>query len=69
MQIITRREWNEAFEKNLKLRHRAMTQSGIPLTPYAKEVAYERAYEDTLYDFGIIANYGDDIDDELVIEE
>ena len=64
---ITRKEWDEAFKENLARRRRAMTEGGIPLTPYGKEVCYERAYEDTLYDFGIIANYGDDTDDELVI--
>ena len=64
---ITRHEWDKTFEKNLEQNHRVMTQSGVPLTPYGKEVCYERAYEDTLYDFGIIANYGDDTDDELMI--
>lgn len=67
MITITRQEWDEAFETNLAQMYRAMTQSGVPLTPYGEEVAYERVYEDTLYDFGIIANYGDDTDDELVI--
>ena len=67
MITITRKEWNEAFEKNLAQTYHAMTQSGVPLTPYGKEVAYEGAYEDTLHDFGIIANYGDDTDDEIMI--
>ena len=67
MITITRKEWDEAFEKNLEQMHQAMTQSGVPLTSYGNEVCYERAYEDTLYDFGIISNYGDDTEDELVI--
>lgn len=67
MITITRQEWDEAFETNLAQMYRAMTQSGCPLTPYGKEVAYTRAYEDTLYGFGIIANYVDDTDDELII--
>ena len=67
MITIRRQEWDEAFQKNLERRHHAMTESRIPLTPYGNEVCYERAYEDTLYDFGIISNYGDDINDELMI--